>query len=439
MSLPLGAQPALDAYISEALKNNNALKRQQFELDRSLLALKEARTLFLPSVTLLGDYTRAAGGRTIDLPIGDLLNPVYNTLNQLTQTHNFPNVSNQSIMLNPDNYYDVRFRTAMPLINAEVYYNKKIKQQNISLEQAAVNVYKRALVKDVKIAYYKYYQAQQAIAIYNAAMLLLDKNIAVNESLLRNGVRNSTALTRSRAEKEKTGALLDEAGNNEKNAKAYFNFLLNKDLSSDIVMDTAHEVTRQVEPDVALNGGSVEAREELQEIATSKEMYDLNRKMQGAYLVPKVSTFIDLGSQGFDWTLDDRTRYYLFGISLQWNIFAWRQQHYKADEAGIDVRSAAVQYDETEKAFRLQLTESENNYHTAVSNYYSARTQLQWAEKYYGDQFKAYKEGELLYIELLDAQNQLTTAQLQVSLLYANVQIAKADIERSLATFPINQ
>ena len=93
MSLPLGAQPALDGYISEALKNNNALKRQQFELDRSLLALKEARTLFLPSVTLLGDYTRAAGGRTIDLPIGDLLNPVYNTLNQLTQPHNFPNVS----------------------------------------------------------------------------------------------------------------------------------------------------------------------------------------------------------------------------------------------------------------------------------------------------------------------------------------------------------
>jgi hypothetical protein len=47
------------------------------------------------------DYFMAGGGRTVDFPVGDLLNPVYTTLNQLTGGNNFPQVTNQSILLNP--------------------------------------------------------------------------------------------------------------------------------------------------------------------------------------------------------------------------------------------------------------------------------------------------------------------------------------------------
>ncbi len=227
------AQTALDKYVTEALQNNNGVKEQQFQLEKSLQALNEAKTLFLPSVTMLGSYTKAAGGRTIDIPIGDLLNPAYQTLNQLTNTHNFPTLENASVLLNPDNFYDVKFRTSMPLINAEVYYNKNVKKLAITLQQAAVNVYKRALVKDVKVAYYHYYQARQAVAIYKEALQLIEKNITVNESLLRNGVRTSTSLTRAQTEKQKVNAQISQAENAVKNAQAYFNFLLNKPLTSE--------------------------------------------------------------------------------------------------------------------------------------------------------------------------------------------------------------
>lgn len=70
-------------------------------------------------------------------------------------------------------------------------------------------------------------------------------------------------------------------------------------------------------------------------------------------------------------------------------------------------------------------------------NFNSAQTQLQLAEKYYRDQFKVYKEGQLLYIELLDAQNQLTQARLQLLQAWAQVQISQADIERAQATYPL--
>jgi outer membrane protein TolC len=432
------AQAALDNYVAAALKNNDGVKEQQFQLEKSILALREARTLFLPAVALQGDYTKAQGGRTIDLPIGDLLNPAYSSLNQLTHSDNFPMLKNESILLNPDNFYDVKFHTTMPLINSEIYYNKQIKKQSISLQQASVNVYKRALVKDVKTAYFLYYQARQSVAIYKDALQLVEKNIAVNESLLKNGVRNSTALTRAETEKEKVLAQITQAGNNSKNAQAYFNFLLNRSLDAAIDYDTTYTPTTDLQPDLNDENKSVAGREELQQLAIKEDLFGLNKKLEQSYMIPKLNTFLDLGSQGFNWTVDNESRYYFFGVNLQWDLFAWGQHTDRIRQAQMDVSTTAVQYDETEKSFRLALTRSLNDYNSSVSNYYSARSQQQYAEKYFTDQMKAYKEGQLLYIELLDAQNQLTTAQLQLSLAFANVEIAKAETERNLATYPLN-
>src|SRR4029077_16374161 len=194
---------ALETYINTAFSNNQGLTSQQLQLEQSLYALKEAHALFLPNVSFGASYSVADGGRTIDLPLGDLLNPVYQSLNQLTGSTKFPNLQNKSVLLTPDDYYDARFRTTLPLINAEIYYNEKIKKETISGNRAAVNVYKRELVKEIKTAYYRYYQADKAIEIYNNALHLVNENIRVNQSLLKNGMRNSTALTRSETEKQK--------------------------------------------------------------------------------------------------------------------------------------------------------------------------------------------------------------------------------------------
>jgi outer membrane protein TolC len=187
----------LDDYIAFAFAQNQGLKQQQFDLERAMFALKEAKAMYMPTVSMLGSYTKADGGRTIDVPVGDLVNPVYAALNELTASNKFPQLPNQSFLLNPDNFYDVKLRTSLSLINAEIRYNKEIKQQLISSQQAALNVYKRTLVKDIKTAYYHYYQALQGVEAYQSALLLIAENIRVNASLLKNGVRNGTGLIRS--------------------------------------------------------------------------------------------------------------------------------------------------------------------------------------------------------------------------------------------------
>ncbi|WP_343746830.1 TolC family protein [Chitinophaga sp.] len=424
----------LDEYIREAFSNNKGLKDQRFQLDKSLAALQEAKSLFGPNITFMGNYTKAGGGRTIDMPIGDLLNPVYASLNQLTNSHQFPQVDNVSVLLNPDNFYDAKFRTSLPLINAEIYYNQKIKKEELTRQQAAVNVYKRQLVQDIKTAYFQYYQASQAVAIYRNTLSLIQESIRINESMVRNGVRNNTALYRSQTEKEKTDAAISKALNEQQNARAYFNFLLNRDLNRDIALDSS----LLVNPPAPLAGSNnISGREELQQYKSAATAYRLNEKLQKAYIIPRLSTFLDLGSQSTAFRFDDKSRYYLFGVNLEWTLFGSHKYKYRIKQATLDIQAIENATAQTTDALQLQLYQAGNNYRTALRNLTTAESQLSFAQRYYRDQLKVYKEGQLLYIELVDAQNQLTQAQLQMAVSQAAVQTAYAGVERAQASYNI--
>jgi outer membrane protein TolC len=428
----------LDKYISEAFKNNQGLQGQQLQLDKSMVALKEARALFLPNISFGASYSKADGGRTIDLPIGDLFNPVYKSLNQLTNSNAFPNLKNQSILLNPDNYYDARFRTTLPLINAEIYYNEKIKNENISQQKAAVNVYKRELVKEIKTAYYKYYQAVKAEEIYSNALALVNENIRVNQSLLKNGMKNSTALTRSETEKQKIEASITQASGNRKNVQAYINFLMNRPLESPVILDTASFITEN-QTLLSIMNSNTEGREELQELQSVIQTHELNKKLESSYMIPKLNTYLDLGSQGYNFNYNNKTQYYVWGLNLEMNLFAGGLHKYRKQQASIGIQTAETSYKETSSQMQMQMLQSVNNLRTAISDYQNAKIQLSLSEKYYSDQSKIYKAGQLLYIELLDALTQLTNARLQVAVTIANMQVAYADAERNAATYPLNK
>lgn len=431
----LGQDKILDQYIQEAFAHNQGLQQQNLQLEKSLYALKEAKSLFYPQVGLQGSYTKAAGGRTIALPLGDIMNDVYTTLNQLTNSQKFPQLQNQTILLNPDNFYDAHIRTSLPLINTEIWYAEKIRKESINMQQAAVNVYKRSLVKEVKTAYYQYFQACKAVDIYKTTLLQVQENIRVNTSFLANGVSNSTALTRARAEQQKINAAITDAENKQKNAQAYFNFLLNRTLLAPVEIDSAAVLAPEVLPSSYGNTSGI--REELQQLAQQEKVATLAYKQSQSYLVPKLSTYLDLGSQGFNWKVDNQSRYYMWGVNLQWDLFSAGQRKHKAAQAATDIKVVRAAYDQTNNSLQLEQQVAENNFRTALANYRSAEQQLELSEKYYTDQSKVYKAGQLLYIELLDAQNQLTNARLQLSVAFAMVQTALADIERTQASYKL--
>src|SRR5690606_8530449 len=125
--------------------------------------------------------------RNIPLPIGDMLNPVYSTLNQLTQSDNFPQIENETINFLPRNYRDAHIRATMPIINTAIGHNRRIHEQQVRLSELEVDTYKRELVKEIKVAYYNYLTGLQAVQIYRSALDLANEGKRANEKLVESG------------------------------------------------------------------------------------------------------------------------------------------------------------------------------------------------------------------------------------------------------------
>jgi outer membrane protein TolC len=430
---PLKAQTKLDEYIKQGLTSNQSIKQQTFMLEKNVYALQEAKSMFLPNISFSTAYVKADGGRTIDFPTGDLLNGAYATLNQLTGSNSFPQLQNQHIQLNPDNFYDAKFRTSLPVLNAELLYNKRIKQQQVDLQRSEVLLYKRELVKEIKTAYFKYIKAINAVKIYESSLRLVEEGQRINTALFNNSKVNRTAVIRSNNEVSKINASLIAANKTAESARYYFNFLLNRPLTDSILLDDIIELPGQ---DYLLSN-NVDSREELSKLRIAK---DINSNLNGlarSYLIPKIGTYLDLGSQAFDWKFNKQSRYYFWGVSLEWDLFSFGKNSYKIKQTQSDRQTIEAQTDYVQQQLLTELKVRQNEMQSAIAQYRSAQSQLKTAQTYYEDELKLYKEGIAIYIELLDAQNQLIDAQLNANIALFDTWIAYAAIERANASFII--
>lgn len=426
------AQVQLQGYLDEALKNNLELQNQDFMFQKSIYALKEAKGLFLPQVEMTTQYLSSEGGRKIEIPIGDLLNPVYSTLNNLTSSGKFPQVENVSQSFNPNNYYDAKVRTTLSLYNADITYNSRIKKEQITLRQAQMLVYRRELIKNVKLAYYGYQQSLQAIKVLENGVELALENLRINQSLVKNGKAIRTVISRSQNELTGLQSQLEDAKLQSLNAAAYFNFLLNKPLKA--VIDAEDQSLAISTTDTL----GMQKREELLVLESAEKVSALALRMNNASALPKLSTFIDLGAQGDFLKVNREAPYYLFGVTLSWQIFTGNQNKNKNHQAALDLRSAQNQTSQAQQQLQLEVETAQNKLSAAQQAYKAAVSQTILSKQYFGDEQRLYKEGQALYLELLDAQTRLINDELQQSITWLNVKSKQAELERASASYIFN-
>lgn len=424
--------PVLDTYIQEAFKNNLVLRQKHIGLEKSLLALKEAKSYFLPDINLGGSYFLAKGGRFIDIPVGDLLNPVYSTLNQLTGSNQFPQIKNVSEQFLPNNFYDVRVRTTYPIYNPDLKYNKQIKEQQIGLSEGEIAIYKRELIKEVKTAYFRYLLALEGAKIFENTTAVVKRGLSVNESLYKNGKGLPAYISRSEAEVQQVEAQWLTALNEAQKAKAYFNFLLNKELDAPVEVSIPN-LPQSI--DLANNDKqATQSREELSQLRVAENIGKTALKLNESFRQPRISTFLDLGSQGFEIINADRGPYFMFGLQLDMPIFQGKRNLTKIDISRRELDNVKAQQELTTRQVELAAFSARNNLLTELANYRVTHKQLEAAVAYFKLIERGRTEGANSFIEWLDARNQLTTAEVQQQVNKYRTLIAWADFERQTAT-----
>lgn len=440
LSLDAQQSTILDTYIKDGLTNNAGLKTQQFDIERSYAALEEAKTLFLPRVNFQVQYTLAVGGRNIQFPIGDLLNPVYSTLNKLTQSNNFGQLENQNINFLPNNFHDTKVHAVYPILNKEIYYNREIKKELISIEQAKINVYKRELVKSIKLAYVQYAQANHAVGIYKNALNLVRENLRVNEKLVKNDVATNASVLKAKMEISKVENSIIEAENNTKNAAAYFNFLLNKPLDSKINLDNdmINPKSEKNAPPQYLVQNSTELqakREEFAQIQGGQRAIELQKKMNEAYKSPKLGASFDVGFQGFGFKIWDKQAYGLLGLQLDVPLYTGKIEKTKIQQNVLELKKMQAQTTEVLQQIQLQIQVAKTNVETALEAFKVNDAELVSSKEYYRLTERRYREGQALQIEVVDARTQMTMAELKRSLAQFTVLIREIELERAEASY----
>jgi len=429
----------LNNYIEMGLKSNLALKQQHFLLEKSLQALREAKGMFLPSITIEARYSRAGGGRVIEMPTGDLVNPIHMTLNQLLTaqglTPAFPaNIQNEYIPFLRKSEHETKLRITQPIFQPPIYYNLKIKKDLTRIQEAKLKVYKRQLVEEIKKAYYNYLKTLKVKELFDDTLKLLEENLRISESLFHNHKVTEEVVFRSKAELSSLQKKIAEAEKNIHLSASYFNFLLNRPLETDIQIKTDFEspVFKEYNLEVITNN-ALSHREEFEQLQGAIKAAHHTSNLHKASILPTISAVFDYGFQGEKYSFTGDDDYWMGSLVMSWNLFKGGQDMAKKKQAQYEVKRIQAQTHELENQIRLQVNEAYENLAVAKKTIISSIDSLKSQKEAFFIISKKYEEGMVPQIEHIKAQNDYTSARIAKVIAIFDYYIKEAQLERITA------
>jgi outer membrane protein TolC len=423
--------PILERYISEGLQSNQSLKQRQLDYASQLSALKEAKGLFFPDVSLNARYTLAEGGREIDFPVGDMLNPVYTTLNFLTASNLFPQIENQTFAFYRPREHETKVSLVQPIFNTELIQNYRIRQNHAEIAKIGVDRYKRELIKEITQAYYDYQKAHNLVELADTSLSLVKENLRVSQRLFDNDKVTRDAVYRSESELSRVEVQQAQANNMLQASLAYFNFLLNRSL------DEAIELAREdpLPPTVSLDEASLMAiqnRNELRQIEQYRQLNLNVTKLHRGNNYPGLFGVVDYGFQGETYSFTQYDDFLLASLVMKWNLFQGNANHQKVQQSKIEGEKLGELYSETEQQIRLEVINHFYALQAAYESVQSAGKQTQSAIRAYELIDRKYSEGQSSLLELIDARTSLTSAAANLIISQSEYFIRQADFEYAM-------
>lgn len=441
-TLAFGQSPIIDAYIDTAFSSNLALQQKEYSYQKSLEALKEAKRMYLPTVSFQARYTVTEGGRSMTIPTGDLLNPVYNNLNQINQaqapnTPTYPTIENTELnfVRSPDQ--ETKLVATMPLFNASIIQNHKIKKGFTEVDKISIDIYKRELVKEVKDAYVNYLKTEETYSLYNKTLTSVNQNLKNRKSLYRNHKITIDEVYSAQAQVKQFEKNIAEINKNRNVAIAWFNYLLNRDFNAEITRDPNLELVLSSYELENLKSTSVTNREELKQIDEYLAIQDNTIKLQKSGALPQVSVGASYGFQGQDYAFNNSGDFASVGFNLKWDLFTSGQRQAKINQAKIDKNITENRRQDTERQIQLSIIDAYYSIQTARQGMDLANEELQNFQKSYNLIEKKYQQGIVNYLEYSNALDNKLNAENKLIIAQYDYVLERIKIERLTSSYQL--
>jgi outer membrane protein len=437
---------ALKEYIKIGLKNNLLLKQQQMSLQKSLQVLREAKGMFLPSISIESRYSRAGGGRVIEMPIGDLVNPTHLALNQLLMMNGlepaFPgDIPNEVIPFLREQEHETKLRVVQPVFQPGIYYNLKIKKSMNSIEKGKMHVLKRQLVEDIKTAFYNYAKSLKIKELILNTKELLKENLALNKSLFKNHKRTEEVVFRAKAELSNLEQQLEVAQKNCRMSASYFNFLLDRPLDTGI--QPMKIKGKKDKPDFreyqleSLVTQALKSRKEFFQLQKAINATESTIGLHKSKWFPTVTAVFDYGFQGETYRFSKEDDYWMGNLVFSWNLYNGGQDIARKNQAVLQKKQLTFQERELENKIRLEVQEAYLDLMGAKKNITFMKDSLISRKETFSIVSTKYQQGMVPQIEFMKARNDFTTAEINFFVAVFDYYIKESHLERVSALYDL--
>jgi outer membrane protein TolC len=445
--LPDATRPVaavIDDYVRAGLTGNRALRASGLDVERSLALLDAARARFLPEVAFDARYTRAEGGREIELPLGGLVNPIFQSLNELLTAAGQPapygTITDPSFPLLREREQDTRLTLRQPLYAPAIPAAVRASRAGLEASEYAREALARRVKRDISAGYLAWLQASKAVDIVDASRLLLAENLRVNESLFRNGKVTQDQVLRANAELLAVEQQLQEARAGREQAARYVNFLLGRALQTPLESGTLDSDVALTLADIdSLRARALEARPELEQAASAIDAATAQTDLARSARRPTLSLGVDAGTQGERYEFGRGRNFATVSLLLNWTLFDGGARASELGAARASERRARTQRDELAQQIELEVRQSLELLETTASSLRTATARAEAARAAFRIASRKRDEGAINQVEFIDARSTLTGAELNLNVTRFQLLARQADLDYATAagTLPL--
>lgn len=394
----------IDEYVALALEHNLSLSKAEKKLKIVETDVHIAKSYLLPKLTFNNNFTLANGGRKIAFPSGDLLNPVYQALYQMTGNNAFnitiPNFSEQ---LYPNAFYTT-------FLNAEwSLYNNQIREQiskaiiATEIQQLENTIEAKRVTKEVKTLYLEFYKHYKLLELYNEITSYLEQVKQKTQKLVDYGY----------AEAIDVDYLAYELAKQKQERLALENGITQLKKQFENIVGVPNHYPQEITSDADfLNDISQFKKQEIDSVSDAKvelrlfaeKQNILHEEMKSTALwKPSVGLNLRSGFEGFANNMNAKDHFFYLGvISVNWTLYEGGKNNRRKEKVKLQQEVVATEHETYKENLELLI-------HKAVSEIDTQEEELQVLEKkqtlskrLMDHERKKYLQGDIDVVSLLN-------------------------------------
>lgn len=423
LSLPGFSQGfTLRECIDYASKSNGTILNAGKDIEIADRKVKETVGSMLPQIDGSASYTNNLMLSTTLLPgamVGDTTGKMIPV--QFGTQHN----ANGSLQLT-QKLFDPTF--GIGLKAAKVSQNQAQQSFKLSSEQVAYSI---------SVTYYQTLVIGKQKNTLQSTIAASSKQLKQTELKLKNGLAKQLDVDKMRVSYNNLQSQLQQSTLNYAQSLNNLKYSMGMPVENEISLsDTALNLDNQL-LSALLSEFNIENRSDYQLQKISVEAYELDKARNKATYLPTLNMTLNYGASAmrreFNF-LDSNQKWFSSSsliFSLRLPIFDGLQKHQRIVQSQLNAEKARIKLDQATQSIKVDLSNYENQYRTAVTNIQNEKDNLTLAEKVYKTTQLSFDQGTASSLELVQAESSWNESMNNYYNKLLNVYIARVNLEQS--------